>query len=244
MHKKNMHISGIIATHCCTAATVENYLSLRYIFNKESFMSRDDMIQYDILGRGISNPLVIGAMYEVPREKFIENSQKKHAFDDNPLPIGHGQTISQPYIVALMTELCSPDPEDIALEIGTGSGYQTAVLALLTKHVYSVERIFELHQDAEKKLSSMNIKNVTLYHRDGYDGVPEAAPFDIIMITSAPVEVPESLFSQLKNGGRLVAPIGSLVQELILYKKENGKISSETICHVQFVPMIKGIINN
>jgi len=201
-------------------------------------------INRDIISRGISNMDVIEAMYSIPREKFILQTPPNRAYDDSSLPIGHGQTISQPYIVALMTEEVSPNRDDRVLEIGTGSGYQTAVLAKITKHVYTIERILNLHLMAKKTLSDLGFSNISLYHGDGYSGLKEEAPFDIIMLTSAPDKVPKSLFPQLNEGGRLIAPVGTDIQKLVLYKKSGRRITAKQICFVRFVPMIEGVINN
>jgi protein-L-isoaspartate(D-aspartate) O-methyltransferase len=181
-------------------------------------------------------------MRAVPRHLFVPPPYAADAYDDGPLPIGHGQTISQPYIVALMTQLVRPAPRDRALEVGTGSGYQAAVLASLVSHVYTIELVPELAQDAEARLKQLDCDNVTVRAGDGYGGWPEHAPFDIIVVTAAPERVPEPLVEQLKPGGRLVVPVGSRygVQELRLLEKESsGELRTTRVAPVRFVPLLR-----
>jgi len=160
------------------------------------------------------------------------------AYADHPLPIGHEQTISQPYIVALMTQLAKPKPESRALDIGTGSGYQAAVLAEVCKEVYGIEIVKPLADEAKVRLKKLGYENVTVRHGDGYRGWPEAAPFDVIIVAAAPDHVPESLIEQLAPGGRLVIPVGRFAQELLVVSKDkDGQVDRKTVIAVMFVPM-------
>ena len=201
---------------------------------------RIEMVSTQIADRGIRDERVLAAMRTVPRHEFVPAAEQRHAYRDTPLPIGQGQTISQPYIVALMTELARPQPSDRVLEVGTGSGYQAAVLAQLVAHVYSVELEPELAQRAERVLQRLEYDNVTVRAGDGYLGWPEHVPFDIIMVTAAPDHVPAPLIEQLKPGGRLVVPVGPVgdVQQLqVLQKDARGQVTTRTITPVRFVPL-------
>jgi len=200
---------------------------------------RERMVVSQIAARGIADPRVLAAMRQVPRHLFVPESEVASAYDDRPLPIGHGQTISQPYIVALMTELARPHPSDIVLEIGTGSGYQAAVIAGLVREVCTIEIVEPLAEQSRARLASLGVKNVTVRAGDGYGGWPDRAPFDIILVTAAPERVPPALLEQLKPGGRLVIPVGGAydLQELQrLEKDKNGRIRTEHITTVRFVP--------
>jgi protein-L-isoaspartate(D-aspartate) O-methyltransferase len=184
---------------------------------------------------------VLDAMRETPRHLFIPERVRHLAYEDQPVPIGGGQTISQPYIVAYMTELLDPDPSAIVLEIGTGSGYQAAILARLVKHVYTIEIVPELARWARQTLAGY--KNISVRQGDGYKGWPEQAPFDRIILTAAPPEVPQALIDQLKPGGRLVAPEGrsAFDQELVLIEKgQDGAVKRRPVLPVRFVPMVPG----
>lgn len=209
------------------------------ISDKEFSYLREKMVLEQIKGRGIKDPRVLQAFYKVPRERFVPEDQKPYAYDDTPLPIGYGQTISQPYVVAYMTEKVRPKKEDRALEIGTGSGYQAAILAELVKEVYTIEIIPPLCERAKKTLQDLGYKNIWVYCKDGYEGLPDKAPFDIIILTAAPPkEVPPPLIKQLAKGGRLIAPVGKFFQELILIEKDSqGKIHKKSLIPVRFVPM-------
>jgi protein-L-isoaspartate(D-aspartate) O-methyltransferase len=186
------------------------------------------------------DPRVMAAMAKVPRHEFVPAGQRHHAYDNRPLPIGYGQTISQPYIVALMSDLIKPQPGDRVLELGTGSGYQAAILAELTAAVYSIEIIEELGKEADERLSRLGYENVTLRIGDGYYGWEEHAPFDAIVVTAAASHVPPPLVAQLKPGGRMVIPVGSrfLTQQLVLIEKQaDGQLITRQILPVKFVPL-------
>ncbi len=193
--------------------------------------------------KGISGS-VLRAMREVDRAAFVPNEYKEQAYVNTPLPIGDGQTISEPYVVAYMTQALNLKPTDKVLEIGTGSGYQTAILSRLTSHVYSIERYETLSHQAKSAFKHIGISNITLKIADGYKGWAEYAPFDAIILTAAPMEVPEILLSELANGGRLCAPIGEENQTQILKRytrSSNGEYLEEILLPVRFVPMLKGL---
>jgi protein-L-isoaspartate(D-aspartate) O-methyltransferase len=203
--------------------------------------SRKVMVESHIQARGVKDPKVLAAMLKVKRHLFVPENMRPHAYDDNPLPIGHNQTISQPYIVALMTELAEIKPTDKVLEIGTGSGYQTAILAELSRNVYTIEIIEGLAKDSEKRLKEQGYKNIEVRCGDGYQGWPEQAPFDAILVTAAAPLIPEELIKQLKPGARLVIPLGDMFQELyIITKDKDGNIRKEQNIPVRFVPMVEG----
>ena len=204
---------------------------------------RARMVAEQLASRDVRDARVLDAMREVPRHRFVPEPLQRQAYDDRPLPIGHDQTISQPYIVALMTQLARPGPQDRALEVGTGSGYQAAVLSRLVAHVYSIELVDALAQSAEQRLKELRYSNVTTRAGDGYAGWPEVAPFDIILVTAAPDHVPAPLLQQLKPGGRMVVPVGPVadVQELQLIEKDNeGRIRTTRVAPVRFVPLLRG----
>lgn len=180
---------------------------------------------------------VIAAMKKVPRHLFVPEEFRRWAYDDRPLPVGHGQTISQPYIVAYMTEALRLSGKERVLEIGTGSGYQAAILAELAKEVYTIEIIEALGQRAKATLEALGYKNIKVRIGDGYRGWPEASPFDAIMLTAAPEEVPPPLLEQLADGGRLIAPVGGRSQQLVLYERHGNRISARELIPVIFVPM-------
>jgi protein-L-isoaspartate(D-aspartate) O-methyltransferase len=200
--------------------------------------AREKMVTQQIISRGVTDQPTLKAMRKVPRHLFVPEEYKSEAYDDNPLPIGYGQTISQPYIVAYMTEVAKPDPSKTALEIGTGSGYQAAVLAEAVKSVYSIEIVPELAKESEKRLKMLGYRNITVKHGDGYKGWKEFSPFDIIIVTAAADQIPQPLIDQLAENGRLIIPVGapSAVQELILLVKKNGKIEKSRLTFVRFVP--------
>ena len=192
-------------------------------------------------GYGITNARVLAAMGKVPRHRFVPEELRHRAYDDGPLPIGHGQTISQPFIVAFMTEQLDPKPADRVLEIGTGSGYQAAVLAELAGEVYTIEIIEALAQRAEADLKRPGCTNIHVRAGDGCQGWPEAAPFDAIIVTCAPEKVPPPLVEQLKDGGRMIIPVGPMGdQELVLLRKQGEQLKKHAVLPVRFVPMTGG----
>lgn len=198
------------------------------------------MIQNDIKGRGVKDKKVIDTMARVPRHLFVEERLRERAYADYPLPIGDGQTISQPYVVALMTEALRLRPGDRVLEIGTGSGYQAAVLAEIVKDVYTIEIRKSLADMAEKRFREFGYKNVRVKYADGYFGWEEYAPFDAIIITASANHIPPPLIRQIKEGGRLIIPLGNTVyyQMLTLLTKKKGDLDVEQMGSVAFVPMI------
>ena len=202
---------------------------------------RAEMVRTQIEARGVKDAGVLESMMTVPRHLFVDQSLWPMAYSDRPLRISSGQTISQPYIVAFMTEMLQIDKQHVVLEIGTGSGYQAAVLSKLVKWVYTIEIVPELGKSAEKTLQRLGYDNVTVRVGDGYQGWPEQAPFDRIIVTAAPEEVPEKLVEQLKPGGRMILPVGSQWRGqdlLILEKDEAGNVITEQTFRVRFVPMV------
>jgi protein-L-isoaspartate(D-aspartate) O-methyltransferase len=202
---------------------------------------RNEMVSRQIEARGVRDPRVLTAMRTVPRHLFVPEPFRRVAYEDLPLPIGAGQTISQPYIVALMTELAQPEASDRALEVGTGSGYQAAVLAYLVRQVYSVEILESLGKEAAGRMRKLGYNNVTLKVGDGYAGWPEKAPFNLILITAAPERVPSALLEQLASGGRMVVPVGQEggVQSLQLIRKNSdGSVTIKDVLPVRFVPLV------
>src|SRR6266540_4914232 len=199
---------------------------------------RQRMVQQQLMTRGINDARVLAAMAKVPREEFVPPESRAASYEDGPLPIGYGQTISQPYIVAFMTEQLRPKPTDRVLEVGTGSGYQAAILAELVSEVYSIEIVEPLAKNAEATLQRLGYKNVHVKAGDGYKGWPEAGPFDAIIVTCAPDKVPQLLVDQLKDDGRMVIPVGDrFAQELYLLEKKNGQLKQSATLPVRFVPM-------
>jgi protein-L-isoaspartate(D-aspartate) O-methyltransferase len=205
----------------------------------DSFASaRRSMVEEQLRARDITDQKVLDVMGRVARERFVPEAEKPRAYDDHPLPIGPRQTISQPYIVALMTQLARPAPNDRALEVGVGSGYQTAILAELCNHVYGIEIIESLAKAARERLDSLGYTNVTIRCGDGYQGWREHGPFDVILVTAAPDHVPQPLIDQLAPGGRIVIPVGGMFQDLLLIEKRpDGSIRRHGMAPVQFVPM-------
>jgi protein-L-isoaspartate(D-aspartate) O-methyltransferase len=201
--------------------------------------SREAMVKYQLAAGGISDPQVLQAMAEVPRHEFVPLAMRPFAYADGPLPIGHGQTISQPFIVAYMTQALELTKDDTVLEIGTGSGYQAAILAKLAKEVYTIEIVPQLAQSSKELLERLSFENVHVRLGDGYLGWPEKAPFDAIIVTCAPDHVPQPLVDQLKEGGRMLIPVGGqgTIQQLVLLTKRDGKILRENKLDVRFVPM-------
>ncbi|WP_213991539.1 protein-L-isoaspartate(D-aspartate) O-methyltransferase [Sodalis sp. dw_96] len=190
--------------------------------------------------QGIQDDRLLQAIETVPRERFIDEAFEHKAYDNTALPIGSGQTISQPYIVARMTELLRLQPTSRVLEIGTGSGYQTAILAHLVQHVCSVERIKKLQWQAKRRLKQLDLHNVSTRHGDGWLGWPSRGPFDAIIVTAAPPEIPAALMAQLDEGGIMVLPVGEDNQDLTTVRRQGGEYLVETVEAVRFVPLIKG----
>ncbi len=199
---------------------------------------RQEMIRHQIKNRGITDGKVLEAMEKVKRHLFVPDALRGMAYEDRPLPIGHNQTISQPYIVAYMTQAVRLSPDDRVLEIGTGSGYQAAILAEIVKEVYTIEIIKPLADSASSRLLGMGYQNVKVKWGDGYKGWVEHAPFDTIIVTAAPSEIPENLIDQLKIGGRMVIPIGTFFQELYLITRTESGFDKKPILPVRFVPMV------
>lgn len=210
-------------------------------------MLRDIEIEVELtrhsIGKDALDPRVMAAMAKVPRERFLPDSLRHLAFRDGPVPIGHGQTLSQPYIVALMTDLLAPEPGDTILEVGTGSGYQAAVLAELVKQVYTTEIVEPLATEAAERLARLGYRNIELRQCDGYGGWPEHAPYDGIVVTAAAPHIPQPLIEQLKPGGRLVIPVGlpGEIQELeVVEKTKDGGLHIRQVLGVAFVPLTGG----
>ncbi|HBK58278.1 MAG TPA: protein-L-isoaspartate O-methyltransferase [Spirochaetaceae bacterium] len=203
---------------------------------------RDFMVRSQIAARGVRDRRVLEAMRAVPRHLFVPQSYSAEAYDDYPLPIGSGQTISQPYIVAFMAEALMLKGSERVLEIGTGSGYQTAVLSLLAKEIYSVERIAVLLERARATLEALKIDNVELRLGDGFYGWAEKAPFDAIILSAAPFDIPDTILQQLADGGKLVAPVGPLgAQTLVRTTRRGDHFDTEALFDVAFVPMRPGV---
>ncbi|WP_266205932.1 protein-L-isoaspartate(D-aspartate) O-methyltransferase [Pontibacter kalidii] len=203
---------------------------------------REKMVRQSIEGRGITNKAVLRAMRTVKRHLFVPPDQISYAYDDNPLPIGSGQTISQPFMVAYMTEVIQPKPHMKVLEVGTGNGYQAAVLAEIVQKVYTIEIIPELGESAAKRLQKLGYENVEVKVGNGYHGWEEHAPFDAIVVTAAAEAVPPPLVAQLKDGGRMVIPVGpqKRAQNLLLLEKKKGKVTTQKLMPVLFVPFTGG----
>jgi protein-L-isoaspartate(D-aspartate) O-methyltransferase len=198
---------------------------------------RKEMVEKQIRARGIKDPAVLDALAKVERHNFVPPGMESSAYDDNPLSIGEGQTISQPYIVAIMTELAKVHEGSKVLEVGTGSGYQAAVLSVIAKEVYTIEILENLGKTAQERLKNLGYNNVHVRIGDGYQGWTEAAPFDAIIVTAAPDHIPQPLIDQLKVGGRLVIPVGDFYQDLAVITKNEKGIQQEKIIPVRFVPM-------
>jgi protein-L-isoaspartate(D-aspartate) O-methyltransferase len=225
---QNLLLAAVIASGCGQKAPPPTDFAAQ----------RQQMVQQQLVTRGITNARVLAAMTKVPREEFVSPDSRALSYEDGPLPIGHDQTISQPYIVAFMSEQLRPQPADRVLEVGTGSGYQAAVLAELVSDVYSIEIVEPLAKSAEATLQRLGYKNIHLRVGDGYKGWPEAAPFDAIIVTCSPDKVPQSLVQQLKEGGRMVIPVGDrFAQQLYLLEKKNGQLKQSVTLPVRFVPM-------
>jgi protein-L-isoaspartate(D-aspartate) O-methyltransferase len=199
--------------------------------------AREEMVASQIAARGVRDPRTLAALREVPRHLFVPGESRAQAYDDHPIPIGHGQTISQPYIVAFMTEAAGLRGGETVLEVGTGSGYQAAVLARIAARVYTIEIVAPLAEASAALLKSLGYTNVSVRAGDGYLGWPEAAPFDAILVTAAAPRIPEPLKQQLKDGGRLVLPVGDEWQELVVVTRRGDRFEERRVLPVRFVPM-------
>ncbi|MDA0149977.1 protein-L-isoaspartate(D-aspartate) O-methyltransferase [Vibrio sp. LaRot3] len=199
-----------------------------------------DKLNDFLVASGIQNQVVLDAIYRLPRESFVSQAMMHQAYDNNALPIGHGQTISQPYIVAKMTEMLELSRSSKVLEVGTGSGYQTAVLAQLVDHVYSIERIKALQWDAKRRLKQLDIYNISTKHGDGWQGWASKGPFDAIIVTAAADSIPSVLLEQLSDGGIMMIPVGSEEQQLLKITRQGDEYLSQVIEMVRFVPLIAG----
>lgn len=202
---------------------------------------RDAMVDKQIIARGVTDNAVIKAMRAVPRHKFVPESQVNYAYQDSPLRIGYNQTISQPYMVAFMTEVIRPKKNFRVLEIGTGSGYQAAVLAEIVDSVFTIEIVEELGRIAENRLMELGYHNLVTKIGDGYQGWQEKGPFDAIVVTAAADHIPQPLIDQLKEGGRMIIPVGAenMTQQLVLMENKKGKVYKKTLMHVRFVPFTR-----
>jgi protein-L-isoaspartate(D-aspartate) O-methyltransferase len=201
-------------------------------------LMRQQMVDTQILPRDVRDTAVVEAMRRVPRELFVPDDMRPFAYDDRPLPIGRGQTISQPYIVAYMTQALQLEPPHSVLEIGTGSGYQAAVLASIVKQVYSIEIVSDLAETARRALAQAGYRNVEVRTGNGYLGWPERAPFDRIIVTAAPPEIPQALVDQLAVGGVMVVPVGTSFQEIVIITKTPSGVTQKRTIEVRFVPMV------
>lgn len=231
-------IFGVFLSLCRPSS--DNPLPQQQVQTEQDFFStkRYQMVKEQIQYRGIKDSLVLKAMLKVPRHLFVPEYLKSQAYQDYPLPIGEGQTISQPYIVAFMTEALQLKGNEKVLEIGTGSGYQAAVLAEIAGQVYTIEIIPTLGHRAAELLKKLGYQNVHVVIGDGYRGLPDQAPFDAIIVTAAPEHIPQPLIDQLKPSGRMVIPVGDFYQELVLVtKKSDGSIQQQALLPVRFVPM-------
>ncbi len=233
--KKTLNILLLLSLFLLSPSTVltqeqDGFVRLRY-----------QMVSRQIVARGVKDAGVIEAMKKVPRHLFVPEKYRSLSYGDHPLPIGKEQTISQPYIVAFMTEALALRPEDRVLEIGTGSGYQAAILAELVDEVYTIEIIESLGRRAQKTLGVLGYKNIHVKIGDGYKGWPDQAPFDAVIVTCAPENIPQSLIRQLKDGGRMIIPVGSegTIQNLVKAIKEKGRLKTKSMMPVRFVPMVR-----
>ena len=221
----------LLATVACAPAPVERAVPPDFA------PQREKMVAEQIEARGVRDPLVLAAMRTVPRHLFVPPASAEEAYGDHPLPIGHGQTISQPYIVAFMTEALGLQGGETVLEVGTGSGYQAAVLSRIAKQVYSIEIVAPLAEEARARLARLGYRNVEVRAGDGYQGWAEVGPFDAIMVTAAAPQVPEPLKAQLRDGGRLVIPVGDENQELMVITRRGDRFEERRVLPVRFVPM-------
>ncbi|MFQ5876954.1 MAG: protein-L-isoaspartate(D-aspartate) O-methyltransferase [Acidobacteriota bacterium] len=233
-----MLAAGVLGTGCLVGDSMER--DPAEVMDDPFVRARQRMVREQIEARGIRDPRVLEAMRRVPRHLFVPEPWRSRAYEDGPLPIGEGQTISQPYIVAFMTEALRPRSTDRILEVGTGSGYQAAVLASIVARVFTVEILPGLGEQARRLLHELNYDNVEVRIGDGHAGWPEHAPFDAIIVTAAPEEVPPALIDQLVTGGRLVIPVGRREQHLIRLTRTAEGVERETLLPVRFVPLTGG----
>ncbi len=235
-HSRYLKAPAVIVLLLATLLIMDNNSLMAQNWNN----LRAKMVNEQLRSRDIRSKSVLDAMREVPRHEFVPDEMKRMAYEDRPLPIGYNQTISQPYIVAFMTEQINPKPGMKVLEIGTGSGYQAAILAHLKCEVYTIELVPELAKQAQQTLRNLNFTNVNVMAGNGYLGWPEHAPFDAIVVTAAPEEIPPNLIEQLADGGVMVLPVGPVnsLQYLKLVRKKGDKITTTTLMPVRFVPMI------
>lgn len=243
----SMTILGLISTgsNSCAKETVKNKKVEGELNQTQGYSTQHRQLVKELEGKGIKSKAVLNALESIPRHQFVPESLKNSSYDDNALPIGLKQTISQPYIVAFMTESLGLKSSDRVLEVGTGSGYQAAVLSRLVEKVYSIELLSPLAIRAKKTLDGLKISNVEIKTGDGYKGWVEHAPYDAIIVTAAPQEVPKVLIEQLKDGGKLILPVGKGdVQWLVLIVKKNGQVQKKQLIPVRFVPMVHGESNN
>lgn len=212
-----------------------------FLFGEDYDKAREEMVRYQLENRDIKNKTVLNAIKSVPRHEFVPDKQKRNAYDDRPLPIGYGQTISQPYIVAYMTQVIDPQPEYRILEIGTGSGYQAAVLAEIVDSVFTIEIVKGLADRAQSALEENGYANVVIRHGDGYYGWESKAPFDAIVVTAAAEHIPPPLIEQLKPDGKMVIPVGSpfMIQNLMLVEKKGESVRTTSLFPVRFVPLTR-----
>jgi protein-L-isoaspartate(D-aspartate) O-methyltransferase len=230
----------IIAQYLLFAAIATTGCGQQTPTSAEFAAQRQRMVEQQLKARDIKDERVLAAMTKVPREEFVPADARPSAYEDGPLPIGYDQTISQPFVVAFMTEQLRPKPSDRVLEIGSGSGYQAAILGELVAEVYTIEIVEPLAKTAEATLQRLGYNNVHIKAGDGYKGWPEEAPFDAIIVTCAPEKVPQPLVDQLKDGGRMVIPVGErFAQQLYLLEKKNGQLKESVTLPVRFVPMLR-----
>src|SRR5687767_15314212 len=220
----------------CAPFSLSEQIADEGIANQDFAKQRRNLIE-ELRSQGITSSIVLDAMLKVPRHKFVPSSQRHLAYQNRPLPIGHDQTISQPFIVGYMTQEASIAPGEKVLEIGTGSGYQAAVLAELAKEVYTIEIIPELAEGAKSVLQKLGYKNVHVKAGNGYEGWPEHAPFDAIVVTAAPDKIPQALVDQLALKGKMVIPVGTTFQEMVIITRDNSGVVEQRTIPVRFVPM-------
>jgi protein-L-isoaspartate(D-aspartate) O-methyltransferase len=228
---------AVLVTACKSKEEAADNVSDKSENTDKFYEERIRMVENQIERRGIDNEIVLDALRSVPRHLFVPETYRSRSYEDGPLPIGHNQTISQPYIVALMTDLLDLQPGERVLEVGTGSGYQAAVLAEIADSVYTIEIVKPLADRAWEILDSIGYDNIKVMHGDGYQGYEQAAPYDAVIVTAAPDHVPQPLIDQLAMGGRLVIPVGSIYQYLTLYEKTEDGLKKKTGIAVRFVPM-------